>query len=165
MSTRLQGNVFVTGTLAANGFTLPDASVSNSKVAAAANIEATKLEQQYAIAYAQESSATAAAETKVVHAAYGSTGAAVAIQAGMIDPNTGDAEVEVDLLLNGTTILTGPITLTSAQSAGETVAGTLVGDPSYSAGDRLEISVTTTPGSGSLGDGVFAGVIVRERAQ
>lgn len=164
MASRIDDDVFVRGRLSMRTIDLPDGAVSDSDVAADAAIGAAKLEHQHAINYSQASGTTAAAETKVVHTVQGTAGSLVSIKAGMVTPCSGDATVTVDLHKNGSSILTSTITLDSTQTARELVTGTI--DTATTAdGDVLEIVITVSAGTGTLGSGVFAIVVAREDAE
>jgi len=135
--------------------------VGDEQVSPTAGIKATKLEHQHRAAYAQESDTTAAAETRVVHVAHGTSGALKSVKAGCVVPCVGDATITVDLKVNGASVLVSTIGLSSSQSARELVAGTIDTD-TLSAGDVVEIAVTVNAGTGTLGKGVFAYVDVHE---
>jgi len=128
--------------------------VADVHVAVDAAIAASKLQHQHRETCAQESGATAAAETRVVHVVKGTAGQVRTFQAGCVTPCLGDATITMDLLKNGASILTAAISLTSAQAAYDLVAGTIDTD-TLEAGDVLEVAVTVNAGTGTLGVGVF----------
>ena len=140
---------------------LPSVCVGNAQVKLAAGIEATKLEHQHRPTYAQESAATAADETRVVHVVKGATGSLQAFSAGCVVANIGDSAITVDLHKNGVTVLTAPISLSSTDSAYDVVAGVLASD-AVVVGDVLEVVVDATVGTGTLGTGVFASLDLHE---
>lgn len=129
--------------------------VQKSHVQASAGIEADKLEHQHRAICEQESDTTATAQDHVVHVVKGLTGTIKTVKAGCVVSCVGDATITVDLHKNGTTVLTGAITLTSAQAAYELVAGTIE-NAAVVADDVLEIVVTVDAGTGTLGKGMFA---------
>lgn len=170
LQTRIESDVFVAGNIAANSVTLPNGTVDDDAVLAAAGVAATKLEHQHEITFAQANTA-AASETKIVHRAHGATGEVIAVKAGSIAKCTGDGSVTVDMVKcnsGGTTsVLTGVITLNSSSTNYVPSAGTVKADGSEDlvAEDLLKIVLTASTGTaGTVGTGMFASVIVREDA-
>jgi len=163
MATRLEGNTHIVGTLSATAMTLPSGCVDNAKVAAAAGVDASKLEHQHQITLAQDNGSAAVAQTRVVHVVYGATGTLLALQAGCETPNVGDATITVDLHVNGSSVLSAAIELSSSQSAYELVEG-VISSAGLSADDVIEIVIAVNAGTGTLGQGVFANLVLREDA-
>lgn len=157
------GDVVIDGTLVPKRITMPVGSVPATAIPAAANVEASKLEQQLRPPYRQGSAATAADAREVIHVAKGD-GSLFDLKAGLVDANVGDSEVDVDLLKNGVSILTAPITLDSGDADYALVAAAIA-TAAYVAGDVFEISVDATVGTGTLGKGLFAVPTFREKAQ
>jgi hypothetical protein len=150
------------GTVTMRSVVLPDGCITNAKVVAGAGIVAEKLEHQHRKTFAQPNT-TAAAETRAVHLVYGATGNIVAFEAGSIAACTGNATITVDLKKNGTSILTAPVTLDSANTARVAEAAS-VATPELADGDLLEVVVAVNAGTGALGTGVFAELVVHEDA-
>lgn len=163
MASRIEGNVHVTGGLSANSMTIPSGSVDNAKIAAGADISASKLEHQHQITLAQDNGSAATAQTRVVHVVYGTAGTLVAVQAGCETPCVGDSTIDVDVHKNGSSILSAAIELSSSESAYELVDGTIA-TATLAADDVLEVVISVTAGTGTLGQGVFANLVVREDA-
>ncbi len=159
---RIVGDLQVTGNLSSGSMTIADSAVTNAKVAAAAGIEASKLQHQYIQKYSQPNT-TATAVTQAVHVATGA-GVVESFAAGSIAACTGDATITVDLKKNGTTMLTAVITLDSANTAYVAEAGAISGGGTYAAGDVLTIVVTVNAGTGALATGLFAAACLREAA-
>lgn len=143
--------------------TLPDASVSNSTIVAGAGIEAEKLEHHHSITGNQPNTA-ATTETRVIHNVFGATGDTLAFEAGSIVAATGNATVTLDVLKNGTTILTGVITLDSGNTARVAEAGS-ISVTALVDGDVLEVVIVATIGSGALPTGLFYNLRLNEDAQ
>jgi len=163
MATRLEGQTHVAGALTAESITLPAGTVTNAGVAAAAGISASKLEHQHQITLAQDNGSAATAQTRVVHVVYGATGTLQSIQAGCETACIGDSTIDVDVHVNGSSVLTATIELSSSESAYELVAGTF-SDDDLTADDVIEIVITVTAGTGTLGEGVFANLVLTEDA-
>ena len=159
----IDGNLRVKGRIIPDYLTCPDQSVGNAAIQAAAGLEATKLQHQHQIGYAQESGTAAAAETRVVHVVRGTAGTAVQFEAGCVTPNIGAATITVDLLKDGVSILDAPIGLSVAQAAYETVEA-IIDNDALADDDVLEVAVTAAAGGGTLGEGVFAALALREDA-
>lgn len=158
-----QGDHVFQGHVQVGSIDLPAGDVTNAHVASAAGIEASKLQHPVHETYSQKSTATAVVERHVVHVVSGAAATVVRIEAGCVTACIGDAEVTVDLLKNGATILSADITLDSSQSARDTVVGAIAA-AGLVAGDVLELDVTVAAGTGTLGVGVFAKLQVYEGA-
>ena len=155
MGSRIDGNFIFRGIIQFLNIILPNGCVADKHIGVAAAVQASKLQHQHRSGYAQESATTAAAETRIVHVVHGTSGLAKAVKAGCVVPCVGDATITVDLLKNGVSILTAAISLTSAQAAYALVDGVIDTD-TLAAGDVLEMAVAVAPGTGTLGEGVFA---------
>lgn len=149
----LAGTVAVE-TLVPIAITLPASCVGNSNVQAGAGIQASKLQHVFHPVYGQPGGSASTTERKVVSVVRGATATALSFAAGVRTACSGGATLTVDLLKNGTSILTGTVSLSSA-TAYSVNAGTL-SSTSLVAGDVLEVSVTATAGGGTVGSGVFA---------
>lgn len=139
---------------------IPSGAVDDDSVATGADIDPAKLRHQNILMFAQDSDATAAAQTKVVDVVQGA-GEVYKVDAGMVSPNSGDATVTVDLHKNGVSILSSPIELSSSEAAYALVSGT-VATTAVVADDVLEVVVTVNAGTGTLGNGPFVRVVTRE---
>ena len=140
--TRIEGDVHVAGTLTALVNTPSALSVTNAKVAAAAAIAATKMEHQYKKNYGEESATGVGALVRPIHVVYGATGTLVDFSVSSVVAATGSGSVEVDLLKNGTTVLTTKAILTTTETSYETVKA-VIGTTALVAGDVLEMSIGT----------------------
>ena len=160
----INGDAFIAGNLSARSMNIPSGTVVDADVAATADFAATKLEHQHQKVYAQESATPAAAEDRVVHAVYGSTGSIIAFEAGSVVACVGDSTITIDLHKNSSSILTTPIVLDSSNSAYTPEAGT-IDTATLVDGDVLEVVITVSAGTGTLGKGLFASVIIREDPQ
>lgn len=159
--TVLQGDVHVAGSLTAGKMTLPEAVVSDKNVAAGAAIDPNKSTGRGRFCYAQESDTSAATESRVIHAVYGTLGELISFRAGSVVANIGAATVTVDLLLNGVSVLTAPITLSASHTAYQLVAATF-SVSSIATTNVLEVAIAATAGGGTLAKGVFAELVLNE---
>lgn len=160
---RHEGDLYVAGALSAASLAVPAGAVGNAAIAPAAAIAATKLQHRNRPVYAQPNTA-AADETRVIYHVRGATATIVAFAAGSIAKAVGDATCTVDLKKNGTTVLSAPITLDSANTNRVVEAGTL-SVTSLVAGDVLEVVIDGTIGTGTLPTGVFCSLTVDESAE
>lgn len=160
---KIEGDVRVTGNISCSTLTIPAGAVRNASIEEVAGIEATKLEHKYEPVFAQPNT-TATAETRAVHLVHGASGQVLAFKAGCIAKCVGDSTITVDLKKNGSSMLTGVITLDSGDTNRVAVAGTISGAGTLAVGDLLEITVAVTAGTGTLGTGVFASVELTELA-
>ena len=162
---RITGDtVFVDRLIPQGGIDLPANAVGDDEFKIADPLSAEKQQHQHEKTYAQASAATAAAESRVVHVVHGATGELIAFVAGLVGPCVGDSTVSVNLKKNGTTVLSSVVTLDSGDAARATVAGTL-STTALVAGDVLEVTVTVSAGTGTLGTGVFAHVTLHEDSE
>ena len=130
--------------------------LESGHVEASAGIEASKLEHQHRATYAQESATTAAAANdRVIHVVKGTTGTLKTFSAGCVVANIGNSTIDVDLHKNGVSVLTAAISIDSGDAAYAIVAG-IIDTAAVVADDVLEVVVTVTAGTGTLGKGVFA---------
>jgi hypothetical protein len=162
VATRIEGDLYVAGSIGARSMTAPAGSVNNAAVAANAAIDPSKLGHQRRIGYGQPNTA-ATTETRPIFVCRGATGAILAIHAGSIVAAIGAATVTIDLKKNGATVLTGVVTLNNANTARVAVAGTLA-TTTLVAGDWLELVITATAGGGTLPTGLFVMVTLNEDA-
>ena len=160
MASRIAGDLYVDGNVSSLTLGVPAGTITNASVNAAAGIVATKLVPQQTITYGQAGSAVDA--TVVVHCAQ-TAGTIAEFCVGSVVLAIGAAVVTVDLKKNGTTCLSAPITLDSANTAYVAEDGTLT-VTTYVAGDVLTIVVDETAGGGTAPTGLFASVSIREGA-
>lgn len=131
---------------------LPASSVTNAAVAAAAGIDASKLEHRHRPLYTQPNT-TATSVTQVIYVAK-AAGTVNSFRAGSIAACAGAATITVDLKKNGSTILSAVITLDSSNSNYVPEAGT-VNTAAYVADDVFTIVTVATAGGGTIGTGFY----------
>jgi len=158
---RITGDLKVIGDIRCQTLTIPAETIVNADVNAAAAIAHTKLEHQHRITHGQDG--TVAAETRAIFVCRGLTGEVLAVKAGCITPETGANSCTVDVKKDGTSVLTGAITLDNGNAAYTPEAGTLKTDATedLAEDDVLTVVITT---SSSDATGVYAVVTVREDA-
>lgn len=149
---RLEGDTYVDGTLQAKTFVPSAACVRDAHLAADAELSASKMQHRHNKVLTQ--TGTAATETKPIHVVLGATATIKSIKAGSIAACSGAATITIDLKKNGSSILTGVITLDNANTARVMEAGTL-SSSSLVVGDFLELVITATAGGGTLGTGLI----------
>lgn len=111
--------------------------------------------------YRQSNGSAVVSDQQAVHVGYGANGSVVAVRAGIRTAAVGAATVTIDVKKNGTSILTGTISITSSQAAFALVAGS-VATAAYVVGDVFEVIVTATAGGGTLPQGLFVDLIFDE---
>jgi len=162
--TRIEGDVFVAGTLQSTTQIPSALSIDNSHVKADAAIVQTKLQHQHVKTFADDSATSATTKAHVIHTVQGLTGNVLKFRAGNVVENIGDSVVTVDLLNKGASILTSVITLQASDGlsdAYELLAGT-INTAALVADDILEVSIVATIGTGTLAKGVYAELVVEE---
>lgn len=157
----VEGDMLVRGTLVPTNLVPPAACITDSAIAAGANLAGSKLEHQHAETYRQ--SGTAAAAVAPLHMVRGLSGTILSVEAGSIAAAIGDSTVTIDVKKGGTTILSAPIVLDSGNTARVAEAGTLA-VTSLADGNLLEVAITVSAGGGTLPTGLFVTVCWRERA-
>lgn len=123
--------------------------------------QAGHLQHQHRVIHAQESATAVSSETKVVHVVHGTTGIIKEFKAGCVtDCTTGT--IDVDLLKNGSTVMTTDIELAAADGDYALVSGTIdAAKDDLAQEDVLEIAITDNSADGK---GVFAYVDIYEDA-
>lgn len=174
---QIDGDVMVRGTLTAtSGLSMPDGTVTNAKVNAAAAIAATKLQHQHAISYYQADGSAIVAAIVPVHIVYGATATVVAFEIVCVDaPSGGDLHFTVDLLKanEGTptpaTILSAVIDSDTAGAGAAELADCEVGvgtlaSPTLADGDTLIIQTAVAGSTGTQGQGLICIITLQEDA-
>ncbi len=157
---RVTSDLIVDGYLTVSGgMAIPAGAVSNSQVVGSAGISASKLQHSPRKAYSQPNT-TATSETRIIHVAHGA-GTLLGFKAGSIVAAIGAATVTVNLLKNGTTMLSSVITLDSANAAYTPEDATL-SVTSIAANDVLTIAIVATAGGGTLPTGVYCSASLEE---
>jgi hypothetical protein len=163
-TSRIEGDQYINGVLTPKQFSPPASCITDAAIAAGAGIDASKVDHQHHPGFSQPNAA-ATSETRAIFVCRGNAGSVEALKVGSIGVAVGNATVTVDLKKNGTSILTGVVTLNSSNTARVSVSGTLTGSNALVAGDLLEIVIVATIGTGTLPTGVYAFATVNEEAQ
>ncbi len=164
----IDGDLTVNGTVYGKGFApgpSPLALITDALISATAAIATTKMRHRSIITlpFNANSGATAAAVIVPAHAVYGATGSIVAYGVGSVAIAVGAATVVLDLLKNGSSILTGTITLDSANTARVIEAAPGFTSTNLVVGDLLEAKiVSATAGGGTIPVGAFFRLVVDE---
>ncbi len=161
-------NIFTSKILFRKACTFVDAilnagCVADKQVDDAANISAAKLEHSVRLNYAQPEGVAATSDGRVIHVVSGTVGTLKSIRCGLLVACTGDATVSVLIVVNGVSVLVTPVTLDNAVAADEIVDAAIQAED-LSANDIIEVSITATPGTGTLGEGLFVAVELYEDA-
>ena len=157
------GDVIIRGRLRATQFTPPAGSVGNEAFDTGDPLDAVAQEHQLYPALKQTHGGAAVAQRECVHVAYG-VGQVIAVEAGLSVACIGDSTTTIDVKKNGTSILSATIVLNNSNTAFTTEAGTITTDD-YVAGDWLEVVVTVSAGTGTLGQGLRVQLVCREAAE
>jgi len=147
-------NVTFTGTTV----TIPDGTIVNAKVSAAAAIVATKLVHRVPISFSQNMGQVVASETRPVYTAIAG-GTIIDLQVAPITaPTGGDLQYTVDLQKSTAggafaTVLSSVVTCSSS-STDRTVQSGTISSAAFVATDVLQIVITASGSSGTQGTGV-----------
>ena len=113
-------------------------------------------------AYAQNAACPGASDaTIVLHVVKGAAGTIRTFVASCTSVCVGDSTISVDLKKDGVSILSAAISLSSSQSNYDQVSAT-ISSTSVAAGDVLTVVVTVSEGTGTLGTGLFAEMVLDE---
>ena len=154
-------DLHIRGILSCDTLTIPAGTVLNAAVGNAAALAIAKQLHLHNVTYGQ--SGTMVAVTIPIHCSYGATGTIKAVKAGSIALCTGNAVATADVKINGTSCLTGVITLDSTNTARIAEAGTIdTAADDLIADDLVEVVVTVNAGTGALGTGLFVTVTIEE---
>jgi len=157
-------DAIVGGLFAPNQFTPPSNSIPGTAISG--QLPNSVLQHQYEKEYSQPGASNAAVERKVVHVVHSANGGTVVdFNVGARVAAIGGATATWDLYKNGASILTGTITLDNGTAAYVLKAGTLSAT-TLAQNDVLEVVVpAVAAGGGTLAQGLFATVTVRENTQ
>lgn len=163
--TVLPTDLLVQGVLASQILNIPASTVVDAAVNAAAGIQASKLQHQHEHFASDTFATTTAVYRKVIHAVQGTTAALVRFAVGVTTAALGGATVTVDLFKNGSTILSGVITIDNTLTAFALRSGSFT-SAACVAGDVFELKIATAAtGGGTLPAGFFSHFVIREDAQ
>lgn len=162
MANTFDGDVLVRGTLRCGGFQPPLNSVGNTQFNSADPLAATKQDHQYVKEVKQAHGTAVVARREVIHRAH-AAGSIVGVDAGLVVACVGGATVTIDIKKNGTTVLSGSVVLDNTNSAFTSEAGAF-SSTTLAAGDVLEADVTVAAGGGTIGQGLYVSLVVREAA-
>ena len=144
--------------------------VGDTEIAAAAGIQAMKLQHQHALQYNQADGAAIVAAIMPIHVVRGVAATIVAVQVSCVDaPSGGTIGFNVDLKKAnvGTpapaSVLNAMISYSATQTDCEVEVG-VVDLPTLAAGDTLLVVVAIDAGTGTQGEGLIVTVTLREDA-
>jgi hypothetical protein len=159
----IPGNLVVQGVLTPKALSAPANCVGDANVNGSNPITAVKLEHQHQKNFAQVTGSVAAAERRAVHSAR-SAGTVVNVRAKLLVANSGGGTptVTVDVLKNGTSILSAAVSIVTADGTNWKTGAITV--PTYAADDVFEVNVTVAAGGGTLGQGLTVELTAREAA-
>lgn len=160
MASKIDDDLIVTGSLRAGAIVQTANSVGNTEFKSTDPLAVDKAVHQYSRTFAQNHGTAATAQRQVVHVAHGA-GTLLSFGGGVTVACVGDSTVTINLFKNGTTILSSTVTITSSNAANAVEEATFSATP-YSAGDVFEAVVTVSAGTGTLGQGAFAKLVVAE---
>jgi hypothetical protein len=162
----VDGDLIIRGTLTpSGGINLPDNTVGDADVDSSRPISEAKLQKRHHRTYANGSrgASPTADAGKVIHVASG-PGTVVDVAAGITVAGAawaGGGQATVDVKKNGTSILSGVVTL-NGSSVALAVTTATIATTTYVAGDVFEVVVAYTAGTGTPAQGLFARVVFRE---
>ncbi len=146
----------------ATTFTPPTSSIGDDAIQSAAGITYDKLEHKFIVTqWLCDHATDFAATRRVLHVAEGATGEILSFSAGCTVLAGATTTVTLDLLKNGTTVLTTTITLDSTNTA-YILEDSVVLTAAYVAGAVFEVNATIS--GTNEPKGVFCRLVLREDA-
>jgi hypothetical protein len=165
MASLIDSDMYVNGNLAAKQLGVPNGTITQSMMApntgSGQGILASGVQQQYVLYSKQDNNTTPVARTEVIHVVIGQKCNLQSVKFGLTVACTGSDSVVVDLKKNGTSVLSGPVTLNLA--SGTTPQAGTITTPAAVAGDIITFVVTTVTGTSMKG--LYAQLVPREDAQ
>lgn len=161
--TVFSGPVVVTGNFSCSSLSAPAGCISDTAIvvpsAGSNGINTTKLNHRQHVRYSQAEGSSIATETRIVWLTNGTQASFVSVRAIEKTASSGGDTVTVDIRKNGTSILSGatPISVT-----GTSVVTGIITTTTSTVGDYVEVVVTATHTSGTLGQGLYVDLIVDE---
>lgn len=156
-------NLQVLDRLVAKTFKCADSQITNDQINQAAPIKNDKYLREFKLEQAQDYATTVASKRTVVHGAKG-LGVILLVRATLAAlACSGAATITVDLLKNGSSILSSVLTFNS--TTGTTLRAFLdatISVTSYAADDVFEFNVVATAGGGTIGKGLYCEAILQE---
>lgn len=158
--TRIPGDITIQGNLTCRSVTgIPAGAITAAQLAGA--IPSSKVKARRVLRFAEPYDQITTAKRVNLGTIYGSVATVADFRAKLngASINTVDAEINIDLLKNGTTILTATVDIV----AGSTTA--FVSAPGFTstalvADDVLDASIAVAAGGGALGDGLIVELLV-----
>lgn len=138
----------------------PDGSVTSDKVAASADIAASKLQHRHAINHSQKNGTDVVSETIVKYIAKTAGSLIRFVVRPTIVPVGGDKAYTIDIqkAVNGssswTSLITAPVSVAAADTNDVVKAGILIGSPVYALNDAIRFVIATSGTTGSQGQGI-----------
>lgn len=138
---RIDGDLYVTGTLTAASMNVPAGSVSDADVEAQANVAASKLEHMHTVNLAVFDHATDVTTRRMGIWSAENPGTIDRFEVWVSVAAGAATTVTVDLLKNGTTVLTSAVSIDNTLTAYTSLAAT-ISSANFTDGDKFEISAT-----------------------
>lgn len=161
MATTIEGNVYVSGTLVPRRFTPPAGSITDAAIIDGADVDTDKVGKTYVITEALSDHAEDATTVRrELHRVYGATGAVAAFGVYVTVAAGAATTLTVDLLKNGSSILSSTFTVDNGDAAYALVEPAGYSSTALVAGDCLAVSVTLAGANEPRG--VTAWLVVKE---
>jgi len=167
MGSRVDGSLHVAGNLTSNSLTVPAGTVLNSHVGAAAAIDETKLEHQHRIHYGGYN-VMVMPIVAVVYVCHGDTATVLEVEAGTQTVCTGNSTITVTISRHRASVTAtevASIVLDADNTVFLAEADSSLTNTSMVDGDVLVVSVAVSPGTGSLGTGLFVSITLAEDSE
>jgi hypothetical protein len=171
MSSSIDGDLIVRGTISSTRLTIPAGSVSDAQVPAGANINANKLQHHEEISVQLFAPGTTIVNvTQLLHINRSTTATVIDVRAAITTQATGgDRTVTVDVqkATGGgafATIMSSTVNITNSTAINTSVDGSVGAAGALVAGDVLQIVVTVAGAAGAQAKGLVVSATIQETA-
>lgn len=164
MPSTLQGDIHVAGHLSCQTLGVPAGTLTDSGVSGSADIGAGKMRHRHKALFQQNHGTAAVAQRQPIYTVRASVATIQSLRAALTVAITGDSTITIDLLKNGSSILSSTIVLDSTNAARSFESAVGFISTALVANDFLEVVVTVSAGTGTLGQGLVVELEVDEKA-
>lgn len=165
-SSKITGNLHVTGQLSCNTFVPPENSIGDDAVSASDPLGATKVKHQHKILFTQATGAVVVPEERIVHIAQ-KAATIVSVEAVLALAPDGSSSFTIDVKKSTgagafSSILTSVVTFNSSSVDRTLQAATLSGTPTLVDGDLLQVVIAEVSEDEDIGEGLAVVITLDE---
>lgn len=163
MPSIIDDDLIVRGRIQADDMTVPFNAVGDAEFNGDSPLTVDKQEHRVYRTFGQSHGTAAVAQRQVIHVA-NATGTLEFFRVGLTVACIGDSTITINLLKNGVSVLSSTLVLDNTNTAFTGKEDGTFSSTTVAAGDVFEVQITVNAGTGTLGQGVFALLILKEAA-